>query len=201
MEKELFYRRYWSMYRNLEEKVISIQKYIEFSEDNFSTYSDELLILLTIICSEVNTIYKLIDNKSNNIIDFKRFVMNEKNNFKDIVNEEVHLIKYNNIIFKPFEAWKTDGYVLGWWNAYNKGKHERNELLNYEKANLENVLNALAGLFLLEIYYYNRRYYDPSSKETIKYIIPKGRSKLFDASILKSNFVRVSDMEGILIED
>ena len=201
MEKEIFYRRYWSMYRNLEEKVISIQKYIEFSEKNFNTYSDELLILLTIICSEVNTIYKLIDSKSNKITDFRRFVMNEKNNFKDIVNEEVHLIKYNNIIFKPFEAWKTDSYVLDWWNAYNKGKHERNELLNYEKANLKNVLNALAGLFLLEIYYYNRRYYDPSSKETIKYIIPKGRSELFDASILKSNFVRVSDMEGILIED
>ncbi|MGN0575580.1 MAG: hypothetical protein ACI4J2_06055, partial [Ruminococcus sp.] len=41
-----------------------------------------------------------------------------------------------------------------WWNAYNKVKHKRVQSdadgLNYKKANLENLANAFAALYLLE---------------------------------------------------
>lgn len=43
---------------------------------------------------------------------------------------------------------------MEWWNAYNLVKHNRtekdeNENWNYEKANLKNVLFAMAGLFII----------------------------------------------------
>lgn len=41
-----------------------------------------------------------------------------------------------------------------WWNSYNKVKHKRIELdkdgVNYKKANLDNLTNAFAALYLLE---------------------------------------------------
>ena len=52
---------------------------------------------------------------------------------------------------------KTNGITYAtpkWWNAYNKVKHKRVQSdadgLNYKKANLENLANAFAALYLLE---------------------------------------------------
>lgn len=43
-----------------------------------------------------------------------------------------------------------------WWTAYNKVKHERtshyqNGKTNYCRANLENLISAMAALFVLEM--------------------------------------------------
>lgn len=52
---------------------------------------------------------------------------------------------------------KTEGIEYStpkWWNAYNKVKHKRlksdNDGVNYKKANLYNLANAFAALYLLE---------------------------------------------------
>jgi hypothetical protein len=52
---------------------------------------------------------------------------------------------------------KTNGVTYttpGWWNAYNKVKHKRvqsdSDGVNYKKANLQNLANAFAALYLLE---------------------------------------------------
>ena len=52
---------------------------------------------------------------------------------------------------------KTDGITYAtpkWWNAYNKVKHKRLKVedneINYKKANLLNLSNAFAALYLLE---------------------------------------------------
>ena len=37
-----------------------------------------------------------------------------------------------------------------WWSPYNRVKHERID--NFRNANLKNVANALAGLYILELY-------------------------------------------------
>ena len=43
----------------------------------------------------------------------------------------------------PFENWSTD--TPTWWSSYNHIKHEA----MFDEANLDNVINALAALFLL----------------------------------------------------
>ena len=46
---------------------------------------------------------------------------------------------------------KNDG-ALRWWTAYNKIKHQRD--CEYGRANLKNVLNAVAGLFVMTLCLY-----------------------------------------------
>ena len=62
-------------------------------------------------------------------------------------------VKMKTIELQPFLNWeKEPSYTApDWWQPYNKVKHER--LLNYREANLKNVVNALAGLYVLENYF------------------------------------------------
>ena len=52
----------------------------------------------------------------------------------------------------PWDEWNTAGGVPHWWTAYNKTKHERHT--EYHQANLRNALNAVAGLFVMDLYLY-----------------------------------------------
>ena len=52
----------------------------------------------------------------------------------------------------PWEEWEKPNGVPLWWTAYNKTKHWRNA--EYHRASLENMLNAVAGLFVMVLYLY-----------------------------------------------
>jgi hypothetical protein len=71
------------------------------------------------------------------------------------VNKSHHLSSYAVHIpiwdgagstFKPFKEWDT-GDSLGWYQAYNKSKHDRKT--EFREANLENLLNAISALLVL----------------------------------------------------
>jgi len=53
---------------------------------------------------------------------------------------------------QPFRNWsnRTTYKSPDWWGPYNEVKHDR--INNLKKANLKNVVNALAGLYVLEMY-------------------------------------------------
>ena len=61
-------------------------------------------------------------------------------------------VKLNTIELQPFQNWSPSPTYKSpdWWRPYNGVKHERLE--NFRKANLKNVANALAGLYVLELY-------------------------------------------------
>ena len=49
---------------------------------------------------------------------------------------------------------------MGWWTAYNKVKHERTSpykegKTNYSRANLENLILAMAALYIIEMKFIN----------------------------------------------
>ncbi|WP_295446593.1 hypothetical protein [uncultured Thiodictyon sp.] len=54
---------------------------------------------------------------------------------------------------RPWSNWQEDK-TPDCWSAHNKVKHQRGE--HFALANLENVLNAMAGLFLIVLHYYRR---------------------------------------------
>ena len=62
----------------------------------------------------------------------------------------------------PWNDWSVTPKHISplWWGNYNDVKHSRTSLdkntgqENYKKANLENTINALAGLLILEMYFY-----------------------------------------------
>jgi len=72
-----FVRNYWEYYRELEKEFLHTRKYIEYSLDNFSSYSIEFLKLYQAVCSEVDVVGKVLarvanaafkpDDKKNNI--------------------------------------------------------------------------------------------------------------------------------------
>lgn len=73
-----------------------------------------------------------------------------------------------------------------WWNAYNKIKHKRldsdNDGVNYKKANLDNLTNAFASLYLLEFEFMKKI-------GTLEERVSCGHSALFGMGDLESNYI------------
>ena len=55
-----FLKNYWRYYKELEIELLSTSRYVEFVEDNFSTYSVEFLKLYQAVCSEIDVIGKMM---------------------------------------------------------------------------------------------------------------------------------------------
>lgn len=110
----------------------------------------------------------------------------------NIVNEEIWIRELDSKI-KPWSDWivnkkpkKNNGFSLAgnapnWRKDYNKLKHNRTskvcDNLVYEKANLENVLKSLAGLYILDLLLYS---------EIIKFEISRGNYEEFKSTIYPS---------------
>jgi len=147
MTREEFHKTYWNYYLVLEERFNNVLRYIELSEDNFSTYSYEFVNQLQAIVSEVDVIMKQIcgflQKENKGINDYKGVILSK---YSDITDQEV---KISNITIKPFDNWQNE--PLFWWKEYNKVKHGRAN--NFKLANMKNIINALAALYILEMNY------------------------------------------------
>ena len=103
--------------------------------------------------------------------------------------KQVNVTNYN---LQP----KTDGITYAtpkWWNAYNKVKHKRlktdDDGINYKKANLLNLSNAFAALYLLEFEFMKKI-------GTVQERTRCGQSQLFGMGDLQDSFIH-----GLFIED
>lgn len=144
---------HWQYYRSLSEDLEKLSRYIELSPDNFSVYSIELTRMLLAVGSEIDVVAKLLceqvdqTSQTRNIVDYGEILLPEYPNLVSVVVS----IARQGISFTPWEDW-TLAQRPTWWGAYNDVKHQRN--VNYVKANLENTLNALAGLCVFNCYLY-----------------------------------------------
>lgn len=145
---------FWQYYITFEEDVDRLFRYIEPTTDNYKVYSVELTRLYLAICSEIDVIFKAYcnllanDRKPKNIKQYAEIILNADTS---VCSEEVKFYKYN-YIFTPFAEWTPTNSPL-WWKQHNDVKHDRDK--NYKQANLENVLDALSGLYLLNLLYYH----------------------------------------------
>lgn len=143
----------WPFYIRLEKDFLNTLDYVEFSEDNFGTYSIEFEKQLLSIGSEVDVLCKLLCKK-----------IEPQKSPKEIKEYASILYQYKNltcatVVFErnkksyvPFEKWRP-GCNPKWWGAYNAVKHKRLVKNKYKQGNLENVFMALAGLYVLNRYY------------------------------------------------
>lgn len=145
---------HWDYYIALEQDLENLSRYIEFEESNFSTYSIELTRLLIAIGSEVDVVAKelccLLASKSKcgNINQYRKQL---EIHIPDISSINVFSEKYR-LNFIPWSSWKEgDDVNPSWWKSHNDVKHGRGEY--YKKANLKNVLEAMSGLLIVNIYY------------------------------------------------
>lgn len=176
MDRREFNFRYWRYYLALEEDFRKTIRFVEIHESNFNTFSIEFNKQLQAICSEIDVICKQIClfkyEETRNIKQYGNIILKEYN---DINSRIVKVKNHTDLKLQPFQEWKLRPTYSSpqWWKDYNDVKHNRTN--HYSKANLENVFNALAGLYLLEMFFIK----DLSSiKEEID--IPNIPSKLFE---------------------
>ena len=186
-------KNFWEYYRELEDEFLLTRRYVDFSDENFNTFSVEYLKLYQAVCSEIDVIGKAMaqtacssfvpEDRKNNItkwwfcIQDEYFVaegpLTKINPSRDPVKVSLQNYKcylLGDYELQPWKNYKTQQYTKAnkatsyklvpgcstpsWWLSYNAVKHHRISLnstdANYNKANLGNVINAFAALYILE---------------------------------------------------
>lgn len=150
---------YWKQYIMLEKEFTKTVKYVALDTINFETYSDAYMKLIIQIGSEVDIVSKALCKEINNASK-ARSIEQYQNDivscFPDFYNV---LVKSEMIDLVPWDSWKIPSSPV-WWKEYNAVKHNRNDKEdgvkeNYKYATLENTINALAGLYQIELYLFS----------------------------------------------
>lgn len=152
MDRTTFLQRYWKYYCKLEQDCIDLSQYIEFRPVNLQTCSNVIIGQLLNVGAEFDHFCKIVchlfSKNRPTITDYANYLLSE---IPCLQNIQVH-IQGSHLDLFPFKDWNIEhaGHLF-WWYAYNNVKHDREHF--YESCNLENLLNALAGLYFLEMYY------------------------------------------------
>lgn len=184
MNKEEFIKVYWKQYNLLEKEFIDTDNYVSIDKINYDTYSVRYLNLLLTICSEMDSlageVCKL--NGDENPQGFR-------NRLNVIMKHYPYIMRYRIDMQFPWDIKDITPLVKfgetrsEWWQAYNDVKHQRMEINekskkpNYTKANLKNVLFAMAALYIIELTLYENL---DGSHITEEY---KMESKLFKSNL------------------
>lgn len=184
-DKQAFYKQYWNYYLVLEQDFLSVEPYVAIDPINFSTYSVQFLKLYQTICSEIDVVAKCLCNKldtssrPDNITGYQQCITSS---LPDLSDSKVTVMNYD-ISLSPWNSWSSaEIQTPEWWKKYNKVKHNRTTISTnsgeqyYKSANLENVLNALAALFILEM---NILKIIAEQTDSLKVWMPDPPSKLF----------------------
>lgn len=150
-----YYIKYFSM---LEERLMNLEKYIAFEEENLSVFSVECASIINDCCGLINGFcFELCQTENPNrtnfeMKDYKNYIFN---NF-----QKEELVYCGKFVLQPWEKLidneinnKTSNPI--WWNGYNSIKHSGKT--NFVKATLKNVISCMSGMFsLLVMYDYKR---------------------------------------------
>lgn len=144
---------HWQYFGVLSDDLERTERYVAIVQDNFKTYSIEFVRILLSVGSEVDVVAKLLclsldsASSADKIPDYCRSILKL---YPELPDVEVNLAN-REITICPWAGWKPDASPL-WWKGYNNVKHKRDKC--FREANLENSINALAGLLVLLGYLY-----------------------------------------------
>ena len=145
---------HWSYFLAIERDLEVLSRFIEFDTRNFDSFSLEIARILLAAGAEVDVVCKQIcqskDPKSqaDNIDAYRRDVLKY---FPKLPDFTVEIPRFG-LTLHPWDEWNNARGVPSWWTAYNKIKHHRHT--HYDRASLENCLNAVAALFVATLYLY-----------------------------------------------
>ncbi|MDD5455382.1 MAG: hypothetical protein PHW62_07845 [Candidatus Ratteibacteria bacterium] len=145
---------HWNYLLALERDLDEISRYVEFDERNFNCFSIEIARVLLASAAEVDVVCKQIcktlnpKSTADSINKYKHKILVT---FPNIPQFQILLPRFG-LTLTPWDEWKETTGVPFWWTAYNKIKHHRDS--KYDRANLKNALNAVAGLFIMVLYLY-----------------------------------------------
>lgn len=144
---------HWHYFVAMCDDAVRLSRYVEFHAGNFRTYSIEFARLYLAAGSEVDVVGKQLcskfdpASKAENINSYRTTILAR---LPDLPSVSVDLPRHA-LSFTPWKDWGV-GQNPTWWGSYNAVKHKRH--VHFPDANLENTLNALAGLYVLVGYLY-----------------------------------------------
>lgn len=145
---------HWNYFLAFDSDAEKLSRYIEFTKKNEKTFSIELVRLLLSAASEVDVVAKLLckkmspDEPVKNMKDCREILNKKCPNIKKM---KIQIPRYG-FDLTPWINWKHKDRTPIWWKDYNEVKHRSDKY--FQKANLKNTLNSIAGLFCLVLYYY-----------------------------------------------
>jgi len=158
---------YWPVYKNLERELVNLSELIHIDDSQLMVYSVKISELLIRTVVEVESIVKelyflnggsKLDDKDlffdTDCIELleSNWELGKKTVLVSAAN--FYFIDENNKVLKPlYKSNKRGSSSSDWQKAYQAIKHNRAK--NLSKGNLKNLIRALAGLFILNIYYKN----------------------------------------------
>jgi hypothetical protein len=164
----------------LEEDLANVERYVAFDQRNMACFSTEFVKQYLAICSEVDVVMKTICQELNGVDarSLKEYAPILLTLWPELRQQKV-LLRDSHMELIPFASWDANVKdSLHWWTTHNGVKHRRLE--HYCDANLENTLNALAGLYVLELYFVRAIGQRDRTEEQDVADVPNDRSKLFD---------------------
>jgi len=160
-----FLTGYWKQYIELEKEFAETIPYLEISTINNEAFSRKYAKLMLQIGSECDITLKKfckeIDMSFNGrSIDKYRICI--KKECHDFPLTSVSIELDHNRLLRPWDEWAKGDSNPSWWTVYNKNKHQRTDLgkidniqkMYSEFANQKYTINALAGLYVVEIFLY-----------------------------------------------
>lgn len=197
---QFFERNYWAYYLELEEQFLETKRYVAFEQENFKTFSSEYLKLLEAVCSEIDILGKEIAQqiddsfkKSDKTANIQKWWFVLQNWYQAKGKKQVRML--DDWMLEPWKGYQIEQFLNKtgakcfrqaegaktpkWWTAYTKVKHGRT--LDdpdttgkvFQQANLGNLCNAFAALYILETAFAS----SVGQEEDYKRIAP---SQLFD---------------------
>lgn len=142
----------------LEERLINLEKYIAFEEENLDVFSIECASIINDCCGLINGFcFELCqaNNPTKTRFDMKDYKEYISNNF-----QKTELVYCGKFILQPWEKLITNPVNNKssnpiWWNNYNSIKHSGKT--NFMNATLRNAISCMAGMFsLLVMFDYKR---------------------------------------------
>lgn len=135
----------------LQKEIEELFLFVEPTYDNRNTYSYRIQQLLIRVCIELEANFKAIMSENKYSKDSNWWDINDywKINASHKLSEyKVYMPNWegDNKYFEPFAGWRKSPR-LAWYRASQRTKHNRAAKL-YE-ANLENLMNAFCGLFVV----------------------------------------------------
>jgi hypothetical protein len=144
---------YWQYFVALEADLAATARFVEPASANMACYSVEFARILLTAGSEIDVLCKVLCQehrqpvRPTNINGYRAAITGR---FPGFTKLEILVPRYD-LVRLPWQEWEQDKNPA-WWRSYNDVKHERHG--HFASANLENALDAVAGLFVLVSYLY-----------------------------------------------
>ena len=156
------WKSFWPIQERLEAEVCELSFALAYSDDHLRVYSSRLADLLLRACAECENVGKALCLDKGLVASGTTV---ERFNFPTVGNAICSRIAIQTKVVSitwpyqsftatdivPFNTWRpAESTNPTWFDAYNGVKHDR--IGNAKSASVENVIHALAGLFVLNLW-------------------------------------------------